>query len=151
MHKTDLIWGGTWGGTANFWGGMCPPRSPLGDATVYAWKDSRGSFAPVFPRIHTGAANDFVSIIYTEISCVSGGREGPKLLITIWLWILTAWKKCMDATNNTSTSNWRRHAIWWNRRCSTVDRVSIRQAAWSSSRTKRSTQVNLIEYDHGPH
>ena len=33
MHKTDLIWGGTWGGTANFWGGMCPPRPPLGDAT----------------------------------------------------------------------------------------------------------------------
>ena len=29
MHKTDLIWGGT----ANFWGGMCPPRPPLGDAT----------------------------------------------------------------------------------------------------------------------
>ena len=29
MHKTDLIWGGTWGGTANFWGGMCPPGPPL--------------------------------------------------------------------------------------------------------------------------
>ena len=33
MHKTDFIWGGTWGGTTNFWGGMCPPRPPLGDAT----------------------------------------------------------------------------------------------------------------------
>ena len=31
----------------------------------------------VCPSIDTGAANDFVSIIYTEISCVSGGREGP--------------------------------------------------------------------------
>ena len=34
MHKTDLSWGGTWGGTANFLGGMCPPRPPLGDATA---------------------------------------------------------------------------------------------------------------------
>ena len=41
MHKTDLIWGGTWGGTANFWGGMCPPRSPLGDATGLIYGYSR--------------------------------------------------------------------------------------------------------------
>ena len=35
MHKTDLIWGGGahGGGTANVWGGMCPP-GPLGDATA---------------------------------------------------------------------------------------------------------------------
>ena len=38
MHKTDLIWGGggggTWGGTANFWGACAPPQAPLGDATA---------------------------------------------------------------------------------------------------------------------
>ena len=28
MHKTDLIWGGTWGSTANFWG-ACAPQAPL--------------------------------------------------------------------------------------------------------------------------
>ena len=37
-HKTDRIGGGGgghMGGTANIWGGMCPPRPPLGDATGY--------------------------------------------------------------------------------------------------------------------
>ena len=35
MHKTDLIWGGTWGGTANVGGGgMCPPGPPLATPLV---------------------------------------------------------------------------------------------------------------------
>ena len=29
MHKTDLIWGGTWGGPAIFWGACAPPGPPL--------------------------------------------------------------------------------------------------------------------------
>ena len=33
MHKTDLIWGGTWGAQQIF-GGACAPQAPLGDATV---------------------------------------------------------------------------------------------------------------------
>ena len=32
MHKTDLIWGGTWGAQQIF-GGHVPPRPPFGDAT----------------------------------------------------------------------------------------------------------------------
>ena len=56
MHKTDLIWGGTWGGTANFWGGMCPPRPPLGDATD---KDVR--LPPLFRRCLRNQAHIFTS------------------------------------------------------------------------------------------
>ena len=62
MHKTDLIWGGT----ANFWGGMCPPRPALGDATDYTISEMSGIRLSTVATITKEISEAIIEILWEE-------------------------------------------------------------------------------------